>query len=403
MKHYIQRIVYRETVRMDIITALFAVLRVIFGLISLFFIPGFVITLVFYPGLTEIRIIQRLIYSVGFSICFVIVTVLFLAGVLGVDTTSRNIDLVTAVFLAVMLVVWLCEVFSLDRTVRKKYSRLFHAATDRRLPATTRVVYHESQRSGRNFVDHSYLLDAGSEMDIQQVIERDGNISAIEIIEPPHPRTRYFELIIREYKESGLSMVDDLHVYPVLVAKKPDITFLKFLLKHGSSVITQKLYKKENMTEVQWIYSHDFHLFAITNPDDSLDQMVDRIIEKIDQIVSSQKSGSRVASHLEVTQTLREAFDTIMEKPRPAFSPPVRIMEPAERPVARTGISKKEKDARKLQKEIVRDLDTFNITPQSFRKSDRLITRIKIPDKADIDRKVLDRIEEILDDDWLYE
>jgi hypothetical protein len=393
---------YQEIVRMDIVTVLFGVIRIIFGLLSLFLVPGFLITLVYFPRLKEIGIIQRLIYSVFFSMGFVIVIVIFMVVALGVDTSSRNVDLAIAVFLALMLVVWLIEVFSLNKAIRKYFSRILHSVRDRRQPAITRVVYHESQRSGMNLVDHSYLLDVGSEMDIQQVIEHAGKISDIEIVQPPHPRTRYFELVITEYKEEGLSLVDDLQIYPVLVTRKPDIKFLRFLLKRGSSRIAERLYKKDRIAEIQWIYSHDFHLFAITNPDDTLDQMVDRIIEKIDQIATSQQRGSRVSSHIETTQMLREAFDTVMEKPRPAVPlPPIKTPP---RPVAaQQSLGLKERDQRKLQKEIVRDLDMFGITAESFRGSDRLITKITIPDETDIDKKILDEIEGILDDDWFYE
>ena len=386
---------------MDIVTVVLEGVWIIFWFLSLFFIPGFLITLVRFPRLAEIGIIPRLIYSVFYSMIFVIALVLFIVAVFGMDATPVDVDRAIAVFLAFMLVAWLIEVFSLDKAIRKYYSRILNSFRDRRQPATTKVVYHESQRSGRNFVDHSYLLDTGSEMDIQQVIERAGTISDIEIVQPPHPRTRYFELFVREHKEGGVSLVDDLRVYPVLVTKKPDITFLRFVLKRGSSHITERLYKKESMTEIQWIYSHDFHLFAITNPDDSPDQMVDRIIEKIDQIATSQKSGSPISSHVEVTATLREAFDAVMEKPRPAIVPSVKTMEPVQLPSA-PHIDHIGSEGRILQREIVRDLDTFNIKTESFRSSDRFITTIKIPEKADIDKKLV-RIEELLDDDWLYE
>ena len=45
-----------------------------------------------------------------------------------------------------------------------------------------------------------------------------------------NPKTRYFELIVRE---NNLSMIDDLEIYPVLVAKKPDIRILGFVIQHG--------------------------------------------------------------------------------------------------------------------------------------------------------------------------
>jgi hypothetical protein len=55
-----------------------------------------------------------------------------------------------------------------------------------------------------------------------------------------------------------------------------------------------------------------------------------------------------------------------------------------------------------MQRKILSDLDMFGITPASFRNTDRLIDRIVIPKEADINKQVLARIEEILEDDWLY-
>jgi hypothetical protein len=60
----------------------------------------------------------------------------------------------------------------------------------------------------------------------------------------------------------------------------------------------------------------------------------------------------------------------------------------------------KVKDQRKLQKEILRDLDVFGITPDSFGKSKKNIENIQIPKKSDVDKK-LDEIEEDKDIDWL--
>jgi len=385
---------------MDIITVLFAGMRVIFGLLSLFLIPGFVITLVYFPRLTEIGIIPRLIYSVGLSIVFVIIAVLFLVGVLGVDTTSRNIDLVVAIFLALMLVIWLFEVFFLNKAIRKNFSRIINSLQDRfTTSAMTVVVWHENVKSGRNRVDHSYLIDINEEIEIQQVDEYKWKVSDDALLPPPHPRARYFELVIRENKEDGLSLVDDLQVYPVLVTKKPDIKFLKFLLKRGSSIITERLYKKERLTEIQWIYSHDFHLFAIIHSQDTLGQMVDRILIKLDEIATSIKKGSRISSHVEDTQKLKDEFDAILEKPRRIQN---NTMVTAQYPESRIFAPPLETDRRKLQADIMRDLKVHHVTPDSFRISDRMITKIKIPEKADITKQFA-RIEEILDEDWLYE
>ena len=183
------------------------------------------------------------------------------------------------------------------------------------------VVYHTIQQDGENHFDHTYLLDVGKEIGIQQVIENKARASDIELVEPPHPVTRYFELEIREYREAGgLSLVDDLQIYPVLVDKKPDIRFRNYVIKRRAATITKRLYAKEGSLETQWIYSHDFHLFAIIHSEDTLDQMVDRIIAKLGEIVTSIHKGSRVSSHLEVTQMLRDAYDTVMEEP-PTVTP----------------------------------------------------------------------------------
>ena len=403
---------------MDTGMTILAVGRVLLGFVNLLFIPGFVITLVYFPRFTDLTLMERLVYSTVLSISSVMVLVLGMEFVLGINTTPRNISIVIGAFSYLMLILWLCEVLYLGSRLklwlgrqisshyimlRKYYSRRINAARDpSRQTTRTRVVYHESQRSGRNHIDHTYLLDVGSEMDIQQVIEHAGNISNIEIVAPPHPRTRYFELRISEFREEGSSLIDDLQIYPELVTKKSDIKFRRFLLKRGSSTITERLGEKESMSETQWIYSHDFHLFGIIHPEDTLNQMVDRIIAKLDEIVTSIQSGSRVSSHLEVTQTLREAFDAVIEKPRPAIPTPVKMAESAQRSAAQLSIDQNERGRRKLQREILRDFDMFGITPNSFGGSKRAIEKIKIPENVDI-KKQLALIKEIQDDDWLYE
>jgi hypothetical protein len=58
---------------------------------------------------------------------------------------------------------------------------------------------------------------------------------------------------------------------------------------------------------------------------------------------------------------------------------------------------------RKLQKDILRDLDMFGLTPDSFRKPGKDIQNVKIPKKADVNKKLASAKEEITDLDWLYE
>jgi hypothetical protein len=67
---------------------------------------------------------------------------------------------------------------------------------------------------------------------------------------------------------------------------------------------------------------------------------------------------------------------------------------------AQIGIEPKGVDRRKLQKEILQDLDMFGLTPDSFAKSKKYIKNIEIPKKSDLPKKLAE-IEEDKDIDWL--
>ena len=58
---------------------------------------------------------------------------------------------------------------------------------------------------------------------------------------------------------------------------------------------------------------------------------------------------------------------------------------------------------RKLQKNILRDLNMFDLTPDSFKRSQKIIDTIRIPKKADVNKKLSEAEEEMLDLNWLYE
>ena len=263
----------------------------------------------------------------------------------------------------------------------------------------TEVVYHEYQKSGRNHVDHSYLIDVGEEIDIQQVMEYKWKVFDSVILKPPHPRTRYFELAINEFKGNGSSMIDDLQVYPVLVTKRPDVKIFGFLIKRGNWHITERIYKKASTTEIQWIYSDDFHLFAITHAQDNLDLMVDRIIIKIDEIANSIKSGYRVYSHMENQRMRRNAFDAVMESQGGITVNKTAILRhPEFQLIAEMG----EGDRRKMQDQILRDLVVLGATLDTFGGTNRITAKIEIPEKTDINKQIA-HIEELQDLGWLFE
>ncbi len=121
---------------MDIVTVILEGLRVIFGFLLLLFIPGFVITLVYFPRLSDIGIVERLVYSTVLSIGSVIVLVLFMDVFLGINTKPLNIFLVIGAFSYLAFMVWVCERWYLNRKAKN-------------LPPSRFSVYFRNlQRSG---------------------------------------------------------------------------------------------------------------------------------------------------------------------------------------------------------------------------------------------------------------
>lgn len=406
----------QEWVWMDTVSIIFAGMQTVFWVLSLFFMPGFVITLARFPWFTEIGVLQRLVYSVILSIIFTPAFILFM-DILGVDPVPGNTGHGIAIFLTLMLIVWLFEVFSPGRrfqewiaprfsqsrsyeVIRRNFSRRLHAALDHRQASTTLVVYHESERSGRNQISHSWLLNVGREIAIQEIVEYKGKNSGRIILPPPHPKTRYIELAVLEYNDGRVSLVKDLQVYPVHVARNLPSSILGFTPKRGILDISGRIDKKTPVTEVHWIYTSDFHLLGITCPDDTLDQMVDRIIAKIDQIVRSLQCGIRVTSGAEDQRISRDAVIAVTEKPKPSTPVPVTTATFVKHP--QIIAEPDESDCRSMQEKILSNVDMSGITPASFRNTDRLIERIIIPKESDINKRVFARIGEILDDDWPY-
>jgi hypothetical protein len=219
------------------------------------------------------------------------------------------------------------------------------------------------------------------------------------VLKAPHPKTRFFELYIKEYKGSGSSMIDDLHVYPVQAHKSPDLKILGFTIKRGDWHITERIYKKANTTEIQWIYTDDFHLFAITHAQDNLEAMVEQIVAKIDEIATSIKTGYRIYSHMENQRMRREAYDAVMESQSGVTINKTAILKhPEFQLIAELG----EGDRKKMQDEILRDLVALGATLDTFGGSNKIVAKIEIPEKTDITQQI-SHIEELQDLGWLFE
>ena len=527
---------------MDTVPVIWGVLRILLGFLLLVVIPGFALSLVLFPRLTDLSILDRLVYAAVLGITSAIAFVVFMDLMPGLEFTLENLTIIAGVFSAGALMVWLGERWYLNRRLithpepqvsedspdhQRYYSREINAAKDQfRQDTRTVVVYHESERlSGMNFVSHSYLLDVAEEIDIQQVVENRVKGTESFILESPYPKTRYFELILLEHDEGPSSLVDDLQIYPVHITTKPDTKYPGTTLQRDTLLITERIYTKTSTEEVQWIYSHDFHIFAFIHAEDSLARMVDRILGILDEIVIAVQSGVRITSSAGDRQILRAPFDVVSEEPRgiavetpevrqyPEVQPVVQPRDKTRRPVilpggqdeeipgdsegeiwvATTTVPKRpaiqtrvepeelqpgvlsqgipertviqqgaeQKDIqkipdiqprvlpvesqklpvlqtvvkpetipmrpevqprilskknmtpvenklevasiRKLQQNILRDLNMYDLTPDSFKRSQKNIEHVKIPKKADVNKKLSEAEEEMMDLDWLYE
>jgi hypothetical protein len=263
----------------------------------------------------------------------------------------------------------------------------------------TEVVYHEYQKIDKMHIDHSYLVDVGGEIEIQQVMEYRWKVFDSVILKPPHPRTRFFEVVVNEYRDGDTSLIDDLQVYPVTASRLPDLKFWGLTLRKGDWQITERIYKKANTTEIQWIYTDDFHLFAITHAQDQLDMIVDAIVAKIDEIAISIRTGYRVYSHMENQRMRREAFDSVIESQSGITINKTAVLKhPEFQLIAELG----DGDRKKMQDEILRDLVALGATLDTFGGSNKIVAKIEIPDSADISKQI-SHIEELQDLGWLFE
>lgn len=107
---------------MDIAAVFLSGIRVIFGFLLVLLIPGFLISLVFFPRPSDIRIIERFVYATVLSIGSVIVSVLFMDVVLGIDTTPANIVIVITVFCLILALLWIIRSLFLTFSVTEKIS-----------------------------------------------------------------------------------------------------------------------------------------------------------------------------------------------------------------------------------------------------------------------------------------
>jgi hypothetical protein len=132
-------------------------------------------------------------------------------------------------------------------------------------------------------------------------------------------------------------MVNDLQIYPVIVKKNPEKMIPVTGEPQDILQITERIYQKTSTHEVQWIYSHDFHIFAIIHEEDTLEEMVNKILGKLDEIVISTQSGIHFPSPDRDRQILREAFDVVMNASGGPSETPMKLSKTGHQPKNNSG------------------------------------------------------------------
>lgn len=95
-------------------------LRVMAGLILILFIPGYVLTWVFFPRKQDITGVERLAYSFALSISGVMLSVLFVDMVLGVDTRPVNVTITILALTLLSFFSWKIHLFIINKEIKQK-------------------------------------------------------------------------------------------------------------------------------------------------------------------------------------------------------------------------------------------------------------------------------------------
>ena len=90
----------------DILSILAVFFQVVFGFLLIVFIPGCAISFVFYPRISDISLVTRIVYSAVISVGITICAILFLDLFLGVDSTPVNSTIILIVFSLIACLIW---------------------------------------------------------------------------------------------------------------------------------------------------------------------------------------------------------------------------------------------------------------------------------------------------------
>ena len=177
----------------------------------------------------------------------------------------------------------------------------------------TGIVYHKIRRTGWHQIRHTYLVDVGTIIDVPLM-----DVSKVYencILDPPYPKIRYFEIEIDEQRQGKNKTALFQNIFPVQAKRKPDWHFLKFLIRRGSWIITERIHFSTDTGEAQWVYTDDFNiLFLSSGGRHDLDMLVNLITGKLNAIAQSCSSGNRIPSEFENQLSCRSAIDAMFSE-----------------------------------------------------------------------------------------
>jgi hypothetical protein len=174
----------------------------------------------------------------------------------------------------------------------------------------TGIVYHKIRRSAWHQLRHTYLFDVGTLIDVPLM-----DVSKLYencLLDPPYPKTRYFEVEIDEHQDGRLRTVLFQNIFPVKVNRKPDWYFLKFRIRRGIWVVTERIHFPTDTGEAQWLYTDDFNLlFLSSGGRHDLEMLASLITGRLITIAQSFRAGNPVPSEFEIQLQCRNAISTL--------------------------------------------------------------------------------------------
>jgi hypothetical protein len=177
----------------------------------------------------------------------------------------------------------------------------------------TDILFHKILRTGRHHIRHTYLVDVGTMIDIPLMEVSDLFESCI--LDPPYPKTRFFEIVIDEPQDTETKSALFQTIYPVLAERKPDWRLLIFRIKQGSLNITERIHFRTDTGEAQWLYSNDFNLLYLSSGGRlDLDMLLHQITGRLSAIAESFSTGRFIPSEFENQLSYRTAIDSIFSK-----------------------------------------------------------------------------------------